>query len=171
MTLRWVAKGAWAVLDQGVFALSNFGINIVMARWLAPRDYGAFTLAYSVFLLLGTVHSALLVEPMMVFGAGKYREKFPDYLSLLMRGHWLITAAASLLLGAIATGLILAGQRIVGVPVVALAAVTPFILTDCGSCGGSRCLHPEPTAPRGLPGGLVYMAILMGGAYTLFRLG
>ena len=50
--LPWLTKGCLAVADQGVFAVSNFLLNILLARWLAPADYGAFALAYSVFLFL-----------------------------------------------------------------------------------------------------------------------
>src|ERR1035437_4795337 len=77
-----------AILDQGLFAGSNFLLNVLLARWIAPADYGAFALAYSVFLLLGVFHSALPTGPMLVFGPGKYRERFPEYIGILLRGHF-----------------------------------------------------------------------------------
>jgi hypothetical protein len=36
-------------------------------------EYGACTQAFAVFLQSGTGHNALLTEPMLVFGAGQYR--------------------------------------------------------------------------------------------------
>jgi O-antigen/teichoic acid export membrane protein len=166
VTLQWVAKGAWAILDQGLFAISNFGINIMMARWLAPRDYGAFTLAYAVFLVLATVHSALVVEPMLVFGAGKHRERFSTYLTVLMKGHWWLTAAAGLVLGAVGSGALLLSTE-VGVALLALAASTPFILLLWLV---RRVCYLENRAHLAASGGLAYMAVLMGGAYALFKL-
>ncbi|MGB5153560.1 MAG: hypothetical protein WBN74_07940, partial [Candidatus Sulfotelmatobacter sp.] len=32
----WAMKGGLAILDQGVFAGSNFVISILLARWLSP---------------------------------------------------------------------------------------------------------------------------------------
>jgi O-antigen/teichoic acid export membrane protein len=166
VTLQWVAKGAWAILDQGLFAISNFGINIMMARLLAPRDYGAFTLAYAVFLVLATVHSALVVEPMLVFGAGKHRERFSTYLAVLMKGHWWLTAAAGLVLGAVGSGALLLSTE-VGVALMALAASTPFILLLWLV---RRVCYLENRAHLAASGGLTYMAVLIGGAYALFKL-
>jgi O-antigen/teichoic acid export membrane protein len=166
VTLRWGAKAAWAVLDQGLFAVSNFGINIVMARWLTPRDYGAFTLAYAIFLLLGTVHSSLLAEPMMVFGAGKYRDRFSGYLSVLMQGHWWLTAGASLLLGSVGVAVWMAGPE-VAAALLALAVATPLILLLWLI---RRVCYMRNKPYLGASGGLFYMAVLMGGAYVLFRL-
>ena len=67
---------------------TNFVVNILLARWLTPAEYGAFALAYSVFVLLGVFHIAILIEPMLVFGPGRYRERFPEYLGILLRGHF-----------------------------------------------------------------------------------
>src|SRR3712207_1992334 len=78
---RWVTKGLWAVLDQGFFASSNFVLNVLLARWLAPADYGAFSLAFAVFLLIGSLHTAVLTEPMLVFGPGKYKDRLSEYMA------------------------------------------------------------------------------------------
>ena len=67
----WLGKGFWALLDQGLFSGANFLVNILLARWLPPEEYGAFAVAMSVFYLLAGFHTAVLTEPMMVFGAGK----------------------------------------------------------------------------------------------------
>jgi hypothetical protein len=34
-------KGGLAVLDQGLISGSNFLVGILLARWLAPAEYGA----------------------------------------------------------------------------------------------------------------------------------
>src|ERR1035438_3487461 len=100
--MPWVGKGSLAVLDQGLFAISNFLINVLLARWLAPADYGAFALAYSVFLLLLVFHNAMFSGPMLVFGPGKYRERFPEYLGILLRGHFALMLPGAALLAAAA---------------------------------------------------------------------
>jgi O-antigen/teichoic acid export membrane protein len=96
--LGWSAKGGLAVTDQALFAGAQFALNILLARWLSPGGYGAFAVAYAVFGLASAVYSAILLEPMTVFGSGKHYEKRKSYLAILVRGHWLVTAPAGLLL-------------------------------------------------------------------------
>jgi len=92
---RRAGRGLWAVLDQGFFALSNLALSVLLARWLPAREYGAFALAFSVFLLYGTAYSALLPEPMLVFGATRFSATFGPYLRLLLAGHMLVMSAGS----------------------------------------------------------------------------
>lgn len=92
---RRAGRGLWAVLDQGFFALSNLTLGVLLARWLTAREYGAFALAFSVFLLFGTVYSALVPEPMLVFGTSRYAAAFGAYLRRLLAGHALVTGVGS----------------------------------------------------------------------------
>lgn len=126
--LPWLAKGSFAVADQGIFAVSNFLLNVLLVRWLAPADYGAFALAYSVFLFLLIVHNALVTAPMLVFGAGKYRERFPEYLGILLRGHFALMLPGSALLVVAAFLLGNLYSVVVERAFLALAAAAPFIL-------------------------------------------
>jgi O-antigen/teichoic acid export membrane protein len=101
---RWLGKGFSAIMDQGLFALSNFLLNVMLARWLAPREYGAFTVAFTAFLFLGTFHSALLTEPMLVFGAARYGRRLAQYVSVLLAAHWIFVGTGSAVL--LAAGLV-----------------------------------------------------------------
>jgi len=47
--LHWTGKGGLAVVDQALFAGSNFLLSILLARWLTPAEYGAFAVADAVF--------------------------------------------------------------------------------------------------------------------------
>ncbi len=126
--LPWLTKGSLAIADQGVFAGSNFVFNVLLARWLTSDDYGAFALAYSVFLLLLIVHNALLTAPMLVFGPGKYREHFPEYLGILLRGHFALMLPGSAVLVAVAFLLGSIYSVAVERAFLALAVAAPFIL-------------------------------------------
>ncbi len=95
------ASSSLAVADQFLFALSQLIVNLGLARSLTPSDYGAFTVAYTTFLLFGTAHTALLTEPLLVFGSSKYTSSFRHYLKLLLAGHAIVTATFGLLLAAI----------------------------------------------------------------------
>ncbi len=87
----------WAVIDQAAFALSNFLISLLLARWLTLEEFGAFAVSFTVFLLVGNIHGGLFIEPMLVFGPNKYRDCIPAYVSILRYGHWIVSALASLL--------------------------------------------------------------------------
>ncbi len=93
-----MGKAAFAISDQALFSGANFAVNILLARWLAPAEYGAFSLAYSVFLLFAVVHTALLIEPLMVFGSGKYQRMFPSYVRVLLQAHGALMGPGTVLL-------------------------------------------------------------------------
>jgi O-antigen/teichoic acid export membrane protein len=99
--LPWVGKGSLALLDQGLISGSNFLIGILLARWLAPEAYGAYALAFSIFLFLSSFHNALLLEPMSVFGPASYSERLPAYVGKLLRLHFVLAFFL--------TGLVVAG--------------------------------------------------------------
>ena len=90
----WLQKGSWSVLDQGLFAVSNFAVNVLLARWLTPVEYGAFTLvSFVVLLLIGVLHTGMLTEPMLVFGPGTFQHRRKPYLREILKGHALFTLA------------------------------------------------------------------------------
>jgi len=126
---RWLSSGAWAVADQAVYALTNFAVSVLLARWLSKTDYGAFAVAYSVLLLMGTVHSALLTEPMLVLGPSRYPGRTPAYMRRLARMHFILTSAMGVVLlmvvGALA---LLEPQLPAGAALVALAVSAPGTL-------------------------------------------
>jgi O-antigen/teichoic acid export membrane protein len=102
-----VHKGSLAVLDQCLFAGTNFLVNILLARWLSPEHYGAFVLAFSIFLFLSGFHNALILDPMSVLGPVHYKDRSREYLSSLLWIHagltlglaiFLVSAAAVFLL-------------------------------------------------------------------------
>jgi O-antigen/teichoic acid export membrane protein len=126
--LRTVEKQGWAVIDQGLFALSNFVLNLLLARWLSSNDYGTFTVAYSTLLLLATFHTALLTEPMLVLGPGKYRGRLSDYFGAVSLGHGLGMGVFTLVLLVVGALLWHAGKGSVAQTIWALSLTSPFIL-------------------------------------------
>src|SRR5690606_1122278 len=96
----WLTTGTWTILDQGLFAGSNFVVNVLLARWLTPEAYGAYTVAFTFFLLLGTFHGGLLIEPMLVFGSGRFEARLRRYLRVLLSGHGWFSLLAGLALAA-----------------------------------------------------------------------
>jgi O-antigen/teichoic acid export membrane protein len=92
-------KGGLAILDQGVFTGSNFVISILLARWLAPEQYGSYAVAFAIFLFIMSFHQALLLEPMSVFGGSVYRNCLRGYLKALLMVHLGMSLVIVLLLG------------------------------------------------------------------------
>ena len=126
--LHWGRNAVFAVLDQGLFAASGFITNILLARWLSAESFGAFALAYSVFLFLGTFYTQALPGPMLVFGAGRYAEGFRRYLAILLYGHIGITFSISAILLAFAAVELRFGSAYTVQALVALSVASPFIL-------------------------------------------
>jgi O-antigen/teichoic acid export membrane protein len=126
---RWLSNGAWAVADQAVYALTNFAVSVLLARWLSQTGYGAFAVAYSVLLLMGTVHSALLTEPMLVLGPSRYPGRTPAYMRRLARLHFILTSAMGVVLLIVVGTLALLEPRLpAATALVALAVSAPGIL-------------------------------------------
>jgi O-antigen/teichoic acid export membrane protein len=97
--LLWLRKGAIAVADQGLFAGSGLFVNILLARWLAPEQFGGFTLAFSIYLFVMSFYNALILEPMSVFGPASHRNTLPEYLGRLFWFHFAVTLPMGLLIG------------------------------------------------------------------------
>lgn len=125
---RWLAWGFWSVMDQGLFAGTNFLAGVLLARWLAPATYGAVSTAYAVFLLLSTFHLALWAEPMLVFGSGRLQAGFAAYRRILLRYHWVVTLPAGLVFLLVGLGLWALGAPELGMGFVGLAVTIPGVL-------------------------------------------
>lgn len=117
----WLKKGSWTILDQALFAGSNFVLNILLVRWLTPEAYGAFAVGFTVFLLLGALHTGLLTEPMLVFGPTRFTRHWAAYLALLLRGHLLFALACGLGLALAGWAFRQAGYGLMGTVLLALA--------------------------------------------------
>jgi O-antigen/teichoic acid export membrane protein len=105
---RWIRKGVGALADQGMVSGSTFVLNIFLARWLGAEQYGAYAIAFSIFLFMASFHNAMLLEPMSVFGPGDYRRSLPQYLGQLVRLHFAVTAALTgvLCIASVVVGLV-----------------------------------------------------------------
>lgn len=76
---QWIPKLIYSLADQGVLSGSNFALTLVLARLLAPSEYGAYAVAFSFFYLVAAVHSGIVLEPLMVFGPGRHGAHIAGY--------------------------------------------------------------------------------------------
>jgi O-antigen/teichoic acid export membrane protein len=81
-------SGFWAMADQGVVSLGNFGINILLARQLAVRGslaaYGNFAMLFELMWVLNSLHGALIVYPMTIKGAAADRPALARITSICL---------------------------------------------------------------------------------------
>jgi O-antigen/teichoic acid export membrane protein len=165
---KWINRGTWTLLDRGLFALSNFGLNIVLARWMSPEAYGAFAIAFSVFLIIGSAQSTMITGPLLVFGPRRFKDRYPAYLGLVIKGQFCLSLVISLGLALVGGGFLLAGKDSTGTVFLALAVSGPFILPLwlLRSSGYAR-LQARGAAISGT----IYLVLLLLLAYGFFQLG
>ena len=80
-------KVAFAVADQALIAGSNFLLNVLLARLLPMEGYGAFALAFSIFLLVANSYQALLLTPSLVLAVTVFAQRRVGYLAAMLRFH------------------------------------------------------------------------------------
>ena len=165
----WVQRGGFAILDQGLISGSNFLVGILLARWLAPDQYGAYAVAFGIFVLLSLVYQSLVLEPMAVFGGSSYRDGLRGYLGSLLRIHVAISLAIAAVFGA--SALVAREFSHSSVLAGALAGVTlasPCILLFWLA---RRTFYLGLSASKAALGALVYSALSMSGLYVLYHRG
>lgn len=161
---RWLGIGGAALVDQALFAGATFAVTILLARWLPAVEYGAFALAFSIFLLVAAVHTAVLTEPLLVFGASRYADRFRSYVGVVLAGHALLTGAGSLVLCLVALGLWLAGAGAAAAALAALAVAAPFVLALWLL---RRAFYVSHEPHRAIAGDAIFLAVLVGGIALL----
>jgi O-antigen/teichoic acid export membrane protein len=90
------AQGIGAIADQGLFAISNFALNLILARRMATTEFGAFSAAFATFLLLATSYSAIVTEPMLVFALSSRDQWQKSYVKRVSALHWKAAPLVSL---------------------------------------------------------------------------
>ena len=164
LPFRWLRRGGWAILDQGFFSVTSFAMNIALARWLGPTEYGAFAVAYSALLLVATVHTALLTEPMLVFGAGRYGACRASYLRGILLAHWpvaVIIGAALSIGGTLVFAQDAGAERLA---FVALGIACPFILFQWLA---RKAVYVESSPHHAAKAGMAYFLGLAGALFAL----
>ncbi|MEO0559589.1 MAG: glycosyltransferase [Bacteroidota bacterium] len=164
----WVRTGVWSLADQGLFAGANFVVNVLLARWLPPEGYGAYTVAYTVFLLLGTIHGGYFSEPMLVYGPGRFVKRLEAYLRILLGGQARFSVGVGSVLGAGALGAWASGHLGLAMALGALAIGQAGILFQWQM--RSACYirtQPQLAATTGV----LYAGIVLVGAWGLNHVG
>jgi len=165
--IPWAMKGGLALLDQGVFAGSNFVMSILLARWLSAEQYGMYAVAFAVLLFLLNFHQGLMLEPMLVFGSSVYRDCLRGYVKALLLLHVGISLAMvfGLFVAAAVISKLGPASSLPGALVgVAFAAPTVLLLWMVKRTFYLK-LSPAPSAV----GAILYCVLILGGLSFLYR--
>jgi O-antigen/teichoic acid export membrane protein len=163
---RWLSRGSWAVLDQALFAGSNFVLAIILARWLSQPAFGAYSVAFSALFFIGGLHNPLVMEPAVIFGAGKFKERFASYSKAVYTLHWLAGIVGAVVCLGTSVGLFLLGHAMLGTTFLGLALATPSILY----LWLVRRLCYVVTSPSvAVVGGGIFTLTMIPGAFALYQ--
>jgi O-antigen/teichoic acid export membrane protein len=124
---RWGGRSILSVLDQGVFSASNFLLSLLLARWLAPGEYGGYAVAFSIFLFAAGFQNALILDPMYVLGSSQRHEEERRYIGTLVWLHFGLAAIMSAAFAGAASVLLALRSSLAG-SMFSLAIASPLIL-------------------------------------------
>src|SRR5215467_11198941 len=70
LAVQVIRRLSWGVADQGMSSISNFAVNIYIARSLGAVQYGAFALAYVTYSFALNASRGLATDPLLVRFSG-----------------------------------------------------------------------------------------------------
>jgi O-antigen/teichoic acid export membrane protein len=165
----WIKKGGYAILDQGLISGSNFLVSILLARWLVPEQYGAYAVAFGIFVLLWLVYQSLVLEPMAVFGGSAYRNSLRGYLRSLL---WIQVAISLAVAVALGLSALVAGRTahsaglagaLAGIMIASPCIMFNFLVR--------RSFYLELSPAKSVLGALVYTSLSLSLLVVIYRRG
>jgi O-antigen/teichoic acid export membrane protein len=130
---------AWGILDQGLVSFVNFLTIILVARSVAPSDFGFFVLAFTVLQSAGTLQAALITRPHNVLGAVRQGREYVDFSTTTALAQIGFTAVLALLTAIVAGLAWAAGFSHAGVFLALVPALVAWQLQELGR----RILYTE----------------------------
>src|SRR5580698_2173227 len=165
--VSWGSKGGLAVLDQALISGSNFMVSIMLARWLMPDAYGAYAVAFGIYVMLSLVYQSLVLEPMGVFGGSVFRSNLRGYLKSLV---WLHVALSVTICSALVISWAVAHRLGAGAAMTsALAGVafaSPCLMLFALA---RRTFYVELSPAPAATGALIYSTLVLAGLYVVYQ--
>jgi len=121
-----------AAVDQCLSSVSNFAVGVVVARVAGVSGFGAFSLAYAMWLVLAACHRSLVTDPMAIendLHADKVTE-VAEHVRMGLAAELTLGIASALVSAAIGTVLVAVGEREFGTSFLVLAPWLPFLLAQ-----------------------------------------
>lgn len=163
----WASKGVMALVDQGVIAASNFLVALLLARQVIPAQYGAYALAFEVFLLIVVIYSAFILEPMSVFGPSAYKDCLRDYMHTILRLHIWVTLFTLVVVGSSALVVhLVSGNDVLVRALLGVAIACPCVLFFWVV---RRTYYLNLLPALAATGALIYSTVLLSGLFVCYR--
>jgi hypothetical protein len=161
----WGIRWSFSLADPGAAVGAGLLVNLLLARWLPPQQYGAFALVFALFLFLAGLHNALVLEPMSVLGPANYQRSLADYFEAQIWVHLAFSSALAtpLLLAAALLALFGYGGPLPGALFGAGLAL-PFILL-LWLARRMCCILERPVSA--MPRSVCNLVVLLGGLLAL----
>jgi O-antigen/teichoic acid export membrane protein len=119
----------YSLADQVLAVGANFLANVMLARTQTKEQYGMFALSYSVFIFLSALHNSAILEPYTVYGSGRYRDRFSQYLRLMVRVNTLVGFLLTVLVLLICLGLYWVAPQLVSPALLGLGVTVGVLLS------------------------------------------
>lgn len=163
----WATKGGLAILDQGLISGSNFMISILLARWLLPDQYGAYAVAFGIYIMLSLVYQSLVLEPMGVFGGSVFRSNLRGYLKSLVSIHIALSFTICLAF----VGAWLVARHVGAGPVMTGALAGVAIASPCLMLFSlsRRTFYVELSPAPAAAGAFIYSTLVLVGLYFVYK--
>lgn len=163
----WARKGALAIADQGLITLSNFVVALMLARQVSSAEYGAYAVAFEVFLLLAAVYLAFILEPISIFGASTYKNCLPDYVGKMLTVQIWVTLTTVILVGGAAVAIYFSrGSQTLAFALAGVAIASPCVLLFWIA---RRAFYISLAPGAALAGASLYSFILLAGLWIGYR--
>ncbi len=140
----------------------------MLARSLTPTEYGAFSVIYTAFQLLMTMHMALTGEPLLVLGASRYADRLRSYMRVVSRLQWLPGLVVSAVGFSVALAAQISGSGLLASAALGLALSAPMILSQQFM---RRAFYAELDPVRSVWGGIVYLVTMLIALLLMLRMG
>jgi O-antigen/teichoic acid export membrane protein len=165
--VSWGSKGGLAILDQGLISGSNFVVSILLARWLVPDQYGAYAVAFGIYVMLSLVYQSLVLEPMGVFGGSVFRSNLRGYLRSLVWIHVAlsVTICSALVISWAVAHRLSAGAAVTGA-LAGVAFASPCLLLFALA---RRTFYVELSPAPAATGALIYSTLVLVGLYVVYQ--
>jgi O-antigen/teichoic acid export membrane protein len=112
--------------DQGFASVSNFAVGVAVARIAGAAGLGAFSLAYTCWILFTNIHRGLITDPMAIFGDARSDEA-REQIRRGFAAEVMLGIAATCVLALIGAALYLAGWHAFGEGLLAVAPWVTFL--------------------------------------------
>ena len=165
--IHWGRKGGLAILDQGLISGSNFIVSILLARWLMPDQYGAYAVAFGIYIMLSLVYQSLVLEPMGVFGGSIFRSNLRGYLRSLVGIHVAlsITICSALVIAWAVAHWLGAGTAVTGA-LAGIAFASPCLMLFALA---RRSFYVELSPAPAAAGAFIYSTLVLAGLYVVYQ--